>query len=142
MRIRQLLASAVVSESLPSSAPARRGGNLCGSQRLCVIFFFVPSSDANRRLPAALRCGSHRRASHTASCNKLQLYEFLGSVDFRGLKWHLSPFRINTSKNYRTFRIALIANKFNSPRINTSTNLHSKSPRINTSKKEAGGYPL
>ncbi len=40
---------------------------------------------------------------------QLQLAAFLRSVDYRGLRWHLSLFRINTSKNFCAFRISLIS---------------------------------
>jgi hypothetical protein len=59
---------------------------LCESQRsprLCVSFS-----------PAAVGI-----PSRTPSCNsQLQLAAFLRSVDYRGLKSDLSPFKINTSK--------------------------------------------
>jgi len=133
MSLSHQISSAAAARSMPSSA------NLRGSQRLCVIFFFGPSSAAHRRPSPVWRHGQRCRASRAASGNKLQLRTFPGSVDFRGLMLHLSPFRINTSRNSRAFRIAFIANEFNSPRINTSKNLHPKSLRISTSKKHGGG---
>jgi len=69
----------------------------------------------------------------------LQLATFLRSVDYRGLKWHLSPFRINTSKILCTFCISLIYGHFKSPIINTSTKNDFMSPGINTSRKTGGG---
>jgi hypothetical protein len=90
-----------------------------GTQRLCVTFFFA--------------------APPAASCNcQLQLHEIPGSVDYRRLTWHLSPFRINTSKNLCTFCISLIRGHLKSPIINTSIKTRSKSPRINTSEKRVG----
>jgi hypothetical protein len=102
---------------------AHSSANLCESQRLCVIFFpaFLP-------LPALASCNS-----------QLQLRKFLGSVDSREFKSDLSPFRINTSKNLRTFRIAHIRNDLKSPIINTSMKNEFKFPRSNTSEKSGGG---
>ena len=62
-----------------AASGAHSSANLGESQRLCVIFFLpVPSP---------------------ASCNsQLQLHKFLGSVDSRGFRSKLTPFRINTSK--------------------------------------------
>ena len=70
---------------------------------------------------------------------QLQLAAFLRSVDYRGLRWHLSLFRINTSKNFCAFRISLISGHLKSPIINTSVNFDFKLSRINTSKKTGGG---
>jgi hypothetical protein len=76
----------------------------------------------------------------TSSCNtQLQLAAFPRSVDYRGLKWHLSPFRINTSKNLCTFCISLISGHLKSPIINTSKIFDFKPPIISTSKKTGGG---
>jgi hypothetical protein len=74
------------------------------------------------------------------SCNsQSQLAAFPRSVDYGGLKWHLSPFKINTSKNVCTFRISLISGHLKSLVINTSVNFDFKPPIINTSKKQGGG---
>jgi len=70
---------------------------------------------------------------------QLQLAAFLRSVDYRGLRWHLSLFRINTSKNFCAFRISLISGRLKSPIINTSVNFDFKFSRINTSTKTGGG---
>jgi len=69
---------------------------------------------------------------------QLQLAAFLRSVDYRGLRWHLSLFRINTSKNFCAFRISLISGRLKSPIINTSVNFDFKFSRINTSTKTGG----
>ena len=99
------------------------------------------------------------------SCNsQLQLHAFPRSVDYAGLKSHLTTFRINTSgfscklgsvvykglapcltpfiintsKNFRKFRISLISRHFNSTGISTSMFFAVIPPRINTSKKIGG----
>ena len=108
------------SEAISVSFHERSSASLCGIQRLCVILFLA--------------------APFTASCNcQLQLHEIPRSVDYGALIWHLSPFRINTSKNSRTFCILLIRGQLNSPIINTSAKKRSKSPGINTSEKTGGG---
>jgi hypothetical protein len=71
---------------------------------------------------------------------QLQLHEFPRSVDCEALMRHLSPFKINTSKNFCTFRIALTTSDLKPPIINTSMKNGLKSPAINTSKKQAGGW--
>ena len=87
--------------------------------------------------------GANGAPFRTASCNsQLQLAPFPRSVDYRGLRSHLSPFRINTSKNFRTFCISLISGHLKSPIINTSTIFDFKLPRINTSRKTGGGGPV
>jgi hypothetical protein len=70
---------------------------------------------------------------------QLQLAAFLRSVDYRGLKWHLSSFRINTSKNLCRFCISLNYRDLKSPTINTSMKNDFKFSRINTSTKTGGG---
>ena len=55
----------------------------------------------------------------------------------------LSPFKINTSENFRNFCISLICGRLKSPIINTSVNFDFKPSRINTSKKRVGvGGPV
>jgi hypothetical protein len=79
-------------------------------------------------------------ARTASSCNcELQLHTFPRSVDSRRLKWDLTSFRINTSKNLCTFCISLIGGQLKSPIINTSTNFDFKFSRINTSTKHGGG---
>jgi hypothetical protein len=74
------------------------------------------------------------------SCNsQLQLATFPRSVDYRGLNWNLSPFRINTSKKLCIFHISFISGHLKSSIINTSMKNASKSSIINTSKKHGGG---
>jgi hypothetical protein len=70
---------------------------------------------------------------------QLQLHAFLRSVDYGGLMWHLTPLRINTSKSFRTFRIALTTRDLKPPIINTSMKNALNSSRINTSKRQPGG---
>ena len=109
-------AAACLCSGLSCSASLRE------SQRLCVILFLA--------VPPA------------ASCNtQLQLVPFLRSVDYRGLMSNLTPFKINTSRNFCTFCISLISGHLKSPIINTSANFDFKPPRINTSKKHGGGGP-
>ena len=132
------------------SPPARRA--LCVLRALCALCVkYLSSSVVLRESPRSLHLCvifrplsfSPRRPSTSCSCPgkppictdrrqcylqlklplQLQLHEFPRSVDYGGLMWHLSPFKINTSKNYCTFCIAFITNHFNSPRINTSKNL-------------------
>jgi len=50
----------------------------------------------------------------------------------------LSPFKINTSKNFRGFCIWFISGHLKSSIINTSKKIDFKPPRINTSKKRQG----
>ena len=50
----------------------------------------------------------------------------------------LSPFRINTSKNFQRFCISLICSHLKSSPINTSVIFDFKLPRINTSEKSGG----
>ena len=50
----------------------------------------------------------------------------------------LTPFRINTSKNFRVFCISLICGQLKSSTINTSVIFDSKPPTINTSTKTGG----
>ena len=69
----------------------------------------------------------------------LQVPTDLRSVDSGGLMRRLTPFRINTSRKSRRFRIAFIVNDFKPTRINTSVILRFKPSRINTSKKHGGG---
>jgi len=58
-----------------------------------VIFFLAPTPGAPS---PTVSCNFVTSA--IPICNKLQLAAFPRSVDYRGLKSHLSPFRINTSK--------------------------------------------
>jgi len=51
---------------------------------------------------------------------------------------NLTPFKINTSKNFRNFCISLISSDLKSPIINTSVNFDFKPSRINTSTKTGG----
>jgi hypothetical protein len=106
-------------------SPAHSSASLCGPQRLRVIFCSSVFCAASFPIP---------------SCNtQLQLREFLRSVDSRRLKSDLSPFRINTSKNFCAFCIAHIRNGLKLPIINTSKKNDFNSSRINTSEKQGGG---
>jgi len=99
------------------------------SLRLCVIFAPLPYSPCRPSTPCS--CPGKPPIRTDRRCVQLQqklplqlqLHEFPRSVDYGGLMWDLTPFKINTSKNYCTFCIAFITNHFNSPRINTSKNL-------------------
>jgi hypothetical protein len=136
--------------SLPAVAGLPRSAVLCESLRslpLCVIL--EPLSSTLRRSPfrrprrpGMPRIGADRRHSQLQQILPLQLQldEFFRSVDYGGLKWHLSPFRISTSKNLCIFCISLIRGQLKSSIINTSKKNGSKLPRINTSKKRAGGW--
>jgi hypothetical protein len=88
------------------------------------------------------RWGHPKQLAHPSCNSQLQLAAFLRSADYRGLNWHLSPFRINTSKNLCAFCISLISGHLKSVIINTSVNFDLKPPRINTSKKQGGGGPV
>jgi hypothetical protein len=127
---------------------------------------FLRASPASLRLPAArqasalslppalrpapfsprrARPSSRRRLATAGQLQhnlplQLQLHAFLRSVDYGGLMWHLSPCRINTSKNSCTFCISLITRDLKSPIINTSMKNALNSSGINTSKKQAGGW--
>ena len=100
-----------------------------------------PTPPARTQKPARSRISSCSLLQVAdPSCNsQLQVATIPRSVDYRGLKSDLSPFRINTSKNSCTFRISLISRELKSFRINTSVNFDFKSSRINTSKKTGGG---
>jgi hypothetical protein len=99
---------------------AHSSASLRESLRLCVILFPV--------------------APRTPSCNtQLQLAAFPRSVDSRALKSNLSPFRINTSKNFCNLCISLISGRLKSSVINTSEKNHPKPSKINTSKKHGRG---
>jgi hypothetical protein len=80
----------------------------------------------------------HIRPSRIVELQFKALPEFLRSVDYAGLMSHITPFRINTSKKSRQFRITLILNDFKSTRINTSVIFRVNPSRINTSKKQGG----
>ena len=161
MSVGQQFASATVLLCLCSSA------NLRESQRLCVIIDPIPASPLRAEQPAKdariLRLGRFLAASpegvrlwrtsrrsfpvatfgpsgDASSCNsQLQLAAFLRSVDCRGLMSNLSPFKINTYRNFCTFCISLIRGHLKSSIINTSVNFDFKLPIINTSKKKGGG---
>jgi len=148
------------------SPPARRA--LCVLRALCALCVkYLSSSVVLRESPRSLHLCvifrplsfSPRRPSTSCSCPgkppictdrrqcylqlklplQLQLHEFPRSVDYGGLMWHLTPLRINTSKSFRTFRIALTTRDLKPPIINTSMKNALNSSRINTSKRQPGG---
>ena len=88
------------------------------------------------------RWGHPKQLAHPSCNSQLQLAAFLRSADYRGLNWHLSPFRINTSKNLCAFCISLISGRLKSPIMNTSMKNDSNSSIINTSKKPGVGGPV
>jgi len=139
--IRPTLGAKHFRSSMFSSASLRE------SRRLCVVLFLAAPPVVHHRPPAVpdplavpgptAECAP----SPIPSCNsQLQLATFPRSVDYRGLIWHLSPCRINTSKNLCRFYISLISGHLKSPIINTSVNFDFKPSRINTSKKHGGGW--
>jgi hypothetical protein len=141
--IRPTLGAKHFRSSMFSSASLRE------SRRLCVVLFLAAPPVVHHRPPAVpdplavpgptAECAP----SPIPSCNsQLQLATFPRSVDYRGLIWHLSPCRINTSKNLCRFYISLISGHLKSPIINTSTIFDFKLPRINTSRKTGGGGPV